>query len=313
MTEPARSNPSDRLAADGIVNLSYDVFVNDPPPQSGRLPNGEPKLFSPMASTLVYGDTNAILTDPGLTAGQAKVLGDWVAAKNRNVTDIFITHGHGDHWFAADSLAKQFGARIVATTGTIQQMRAGLGTRPLIWDKIYTDIPESPVTAVAVPGNLLAVDGHEARIVEVGNTDTTDTSVLHVPDLDLVVAGDVIYNGVHMFLGQAVVVDGSLRPWRAAIDMVEALAPRHIVAGHQNKQHDDDARRTIEETRQYLDDADDAMRTQHSALDYFNAKIARYPNHLGRTVLWATANAIYDAREAPGEDVRQILVRSWFY
>src|SRR6185369_1060927 len=186
VTEPARSNPSDRLAADGIVNLSYDVFVNDPPPQSGRLPNGEPKLFSPMASTLIYGDTNAILTDPGLTAGQAEALGDWVAAKNRNVTDIFITHGHGDHWFAADVLAKQFGARVVATTGTIQQMHAGLGTRPLIWDKIYTDIPESPVTAVAVPGNLLAVDGHEARIVEVGNTDTTDTSVLHVPDLDLV-------------------------------------------------------------------------------------------------------------------------------
>src|SRR5438445_625289 len=25
----------------------------------------------------------------------------WVAAKGRNLTDIFITHGHGDHWFAA--------------------------------------------------------------------------------------------------------------------------------------------------------------------------------------------------------------------
>ena len=27
--------------------LAYDVFVNDPPPQDGVLPNGEPKLFSP--------------------------------------------------------------------------------------------------------------------------------------------------------------------------------------------------------------------------------------------------------------------------
>ena len=34
-------------------NLSYDVFVNNPPPQDGFLPNGEPKQFSPMASTLI--------------------------------------------------------------------------------------------------------------------------------------------------------------------------------------------------------------------------------------------------------------------
>jgi len=41
------------------MNLSYDVFVNDPPPQDGLLPNGEPKRFSPMASTLIYGSEHA--------------------------------------------------------------------------------------------------------------------------------------------------------------------------------------------------------------------------------------------------------------
>ena len=82
-------------------NLAYEVFVNDPPPQDGVLPNGEPKRFSPQASTLIYGSEDAVLTDPGLTAGQARAVGDWVAGKRRNLTDIFITHGHGDHWFAA--------------------------------------------------------------------------------------------------------------------------------------------------------------------------------------------------------------------
>jgi hypothetical protein len=50
-------------------------------------------------------------------------------------------------------------------------------------------------------------------------------------------------------------------PWRAAIDTVEALRPRHIVCGHQNKELDDDAGRTIAETRQYLDDADELLLT----------------------------------------------------
>src|SRR5262245_4786814 len=55
-----------------MSNLSYDVFINDPPPQSGFLPNGEPKKFSPVASTLIYGSENAVLTDPAFTTDQAR-------------------------------------------------------------------------------------------------------------------------------------------------------------------------------------------------------------------------------------------------
>ena len=128
--------------------LTYDVFVNEPPAQDGVLPNGEPKRFSPTASTLIYGSRDAVLTDPGMTTGQAQALGDWVAGKGRNLTDIFITHGHGDHWFAAGLLAERFGARVVASAGTIAQMHANAAARPLLWDKVYRGIPPTPVTAL---------------------------------------------------------------------------------------------------------------------------------------------------------------------
>jgi glyoxylase-like metal-dependent hydrolase (beta-lactamase superfamily II) len=300
-----------RMATEAISGtLTYDVFVNEPPAQDGVLPNGEPKRFSPEASTLIYGSKDAVLTDPGMTVDQARALGDWVAAKGRNVTDIFITHGHGDHWFAAGPLAERFGARVVASAGTIAQMHANAATRPLLWDKVYTGIPPTPVTAVTVPDNRFTLEGHDLVIVEVGATDSDDTSVLHVPDLDLVVAGDVIYNGVHMYLAQAAIV-GGFGPWRDAIDKVEALAPGHIVCGHQNKQLDDDAGRTIAETRQYLDDADELLRTENTAVDFFNAKIERYPDHLGRTVLWVGASVVYGAREHPDDDIRRIILASW--
>jgi glyoxylase-like metal-dependent hydrolase (beta-lactamase superfamily II) len=291
-------------------SLAYDVFVNEPAPQDGFLPNGEPKLFSPQASTLIYGREDAVLTDPGMTTDQARALGDWVAAKGRNVTDIFITHGHGDHWFAAGLLAERFGARVVATAGTIAQMHANAERRPLLWDKVYDGIPPTPVTAVTVPGNRFTLEGHDLVIVEVGDTDSQDTSVLHVPDLGLVVAGDVIYNGVHMYLAQTVIV-GGFGPWRDAIAEVEALEPRHIVAGHQNRELDDDAARTIAETRQYLDDAEELLAREKTAVDFFDATIARYPDHLGRTVLWAGVRAVYGVREHPDEDIGRIILGSW--
>jgi glyoxylase-like metal-dependent hydrolase (beta-lactamase superfamily II) len=297
--------------ANSTETLAYDVFVNDPPAQDiGLLPNGEPKRFSPQASTLIYGDQDAVLTDPPLTTDQADVVGDWIAAKGRNLTDIFITHGHGDHWFGAGPLVERFGARVVAAEGTIAQMRTSAATRSLLWDKLYTGIPPTPVTAVTVPDNRFTLEGHDLVIVEVGSTDSDDTTVLHVPDLELVVAGDVIYNGVHMYLAQTVIV-GGFGPWRAAIDKVEALRPRHIVAGHQNKQLDDDADRTIAQTRQYLDDAEQLLRTKGTAVDFFNAEIERYPNYLGRMILWIGASVIYGVREHPEEDIRRIIVGAW--
>jgi glyoxylase-like metal-dependent hydrolase (beta-lactamase superfamily II) len=189
---------------------------------------------------------------------------------NRGAT-IFITHGHGDHWFAAGLLAERFGARVVATAGTIAQMHGNLAARPFLWDKMFPGmIPPSPVTAVTVPANRFALEGHDLVMVEVGHTDSADTSVLHIADLGLVVAGDAIYNGVHMYLGASVAV-GGFGPWRNAIDKIQALNPRHIMAGHQNKQLDDYAKRVIAETRQYLDDADELLQTEETAVDFFNA------------------------------------------
>src|SRR3954447_21446596 len=306
-----RTRDDDGMSTTEPSTLTYDVFVNDPPPQDGTLPNGEPKLFSPMASTLISGSDDAVLTDPGMTIDQARALGDWVASKGRrNVTDIFVTHGHGDHWFAAGLLAERFDARVVASAETIAQMQGNAAARPLLWDKMYTGIPATPVTAATIPDDRFTLEGHELVIVEVGNSDSADTTVLHVPDLELVVAGDVIYNGVHMYLAQPA-FEGGFGPWRAAIDKVESLKPRHIVAGHQNKELDDDAERTIAETREYLDDAQTLTQTEKTAVDFFNAKLERYPNHLGRYVLWAGAQTLYSVSEHPEEDPRKISVASW--
>ena len=119
----------------------------------------------------------------------------------------------------------------------------------------------------------------------------------------------MIYNGVHMYLAQSATT--GFGPWRDAIGTIEALSPRHIVTGHKKKELDDDAKRTIEQTRQYLDDAEELLRTENTAAGYFNAKIERYPDYLGRLILWVTARALYGVREHPGEDPRRIILASW--
>jgi len=284
--------------------LSYNVFVSDPIPQNvtGLLPNGETHMFSPLSTTLIYGKNDAVLVDPPLTTDQAKAVGDWVETFGKKITFIFATHGHGDHWFTAGVLAERFGAQVVASAGTIEQMHFHVSIRESFWDKLWPgQIPPSPVTAITVPGNRFSLEGHDLLIIEVGHSDTDETSVLHVPDLGLIVAGDVIYNGVHQYLGES--ADGGRDKWRKAIDIVEALRPRRIVAGHKNKNLDDEASRVIAETRQYLDDADALLRKNNTAPDFFKAMLKRYPNRrLGATTLWAGTRSLYAQRDSRGAE-----------
>ena len=105
------------------------------------------------------------------------------------------------------------------------------------------------------------------------------------------VAGDVIYNGVHQFLVEA--KNGGLDAWRRAIDTVEALQPRWIVTGHKNKALDDDATRAINETRQYLNAAGELIPQHDSALSFFNAMLKLFPERLNPGALWNGAAALY--------------------
>jgi glyoxylase-like metal-dependent hydrolase (beta-lactamase superfamily II) len=276
------------------AQLGYDVFVAEPIPQdvTALVPNGDRFMWSPLSTTLIHGDSDAVLVDPPFTREQARAVGNWVQASNKNITHIFVTHGHGDHWFTAGMLADRFGAQIVATPGTIDQMRRNVAMREALWDKLFPgQIPETTVTAVPPENNLIELEGHPLDVVEVGHTDTDAASVLHVPDLDLVVAGDAVYNGVHQYLAES--ADGGRDKWRSAIGIVKTLDPRWIVAGHKNKDLDDDAARLMSESRDYLNGADELLSQQTTELGFFNGMLERYPDRLNPGALWMGATALY--------------------
>lgn len=274
--------------------LKYEVFVADPIPQTvtDLVPNGDKRVFSPLSITLVYGQADAVLVDPPLTIEQTNAVGDWVEASGKNLTHIFATHGHGDHWFGGAALAERFGAKVVATPGTTEQMRINVAMRGAFWDALFPgQIPETEATAVPADGNMIELEGHTLSIIDVGHSDTDDTSVLHVPSIDLVVAGDVIYNGVHQFLRE--VAGGGITRWQEAIDVVAGLNPRFIVTGHKNKAFDDDASRAIKETREYLDTAAEQLDKCSDALEFFNAMLSRFPERLNAGALWGSAVSLF--------------------
>jgi glyoxylase-like metal-dependent hydrolase (beta-lactamase superfamily II) len=280
--------------------LRYDVLISDPIPSapSGLVPDGTRGAFSPLSTTVVTSGSSAVLIDPPMTSDQAGPVLRWLSRRDLTLTHVIATHGHGDHWFTAETIATAHDAAVVATAGTIAQMAVNIAARPHFWDALFPgQIPETNVTATTPPDNTITLDGHAIRLVDVGHSDTDDTSIVHVPDLDLVVAGDVTYNGVHQYLVESG-GDGRSR-WREAIDVVAALRPGRIVSGHKNKAFDDAAQRQIDATRAYLDDVDDLFAHLDDPVSFFTGMVDRHPQRLNTSALWVGARALYAARRAP--------------
>ena len=132
--------------------LKWDVFVTPGIPIAVRdRPAGvRETYFQAMASTLIYGDRDALLVDAFMTVEQASALADWVASKKKDLTTIYITHGHADHWFGVGTILERFPkARVVATPSTIQVMQGNASPQGLAaWGAGFPgQIPEKLVMA----------------------------------------------------------------------------------------------------------------------------------------------------------------------
>ena len=274
--------------------LNWDVFVTPGIPIAAKdLPPGVREArFQAMAATLIHGERDAVLVDAFMTVEQANALADWVETKARNVTTVYITHGHGDHWFGLGTLLERFpNARAVATSGTVAMMRLNASPEVLsLWKASFPgQIPDRLVIAEELQGHVLHLEGHELFAVELGHTDTEHTTCLHVPSVGLVVAGDAAYNDVHLYLVESNAE--KRQEWLAALDKIEALKPTAVVATHKRPENDDSPR-IIEETRQYIRDFDRLAKTTSSGQELYDRMLALYPNRVNPGwALWSSAHA----------------------
>lgn len=276
-----------------MAELTYDVYVSDGVPRTRpeRLPDGGPIVSSPLASTLILGEREAVLVDPPFTREQTQQVGDWVERSGKRLAYIYATHGHGDHWFGTGQLLERFPDAIpYATEGTIGIMRRNIQGREQFWDADFPGlIPDSPLVYRPIPADGFTLEGHRIEAVEVGHTDTDDTTVLHIPSIGLIVGGDVVYNGVHQMLLET--PGGGFESWLAALDVLDSLNPRSVVAGHKNRDLPDDPA-IIDETRQYLRDAQRLLAEKPTPQQFFDEITTRYPDRLNIGPVWYGAHGL---------------------
>lgn len=93
-------------------------------------------------------------------------------------------------------------------------------------------LPSDQVVPNALPENgQFSLEGHICQATDVAHSDTHASSLLHVPDLKLVMDGDVVYGDCYQSLREANTVEKRTL-WVEALDQIAALKPNIVVPGH---------------------------------------------------------------------------------
>lgn len=179
------------------VHLRATVFAGHwptiPAQESDEVPPG---TFSPTTATLISGPTEIVLIDALHLEAAVQELGDLIERTGKRLTTIYVTHDHADHYLGIGPLLERFpGAKAVTLPHILESMRTTWDAQAAQWKVMFGDktVPHGPMPE-ALEGTTLYVDGSPVHVVPVKQADIRPTSIVHIPAIDVVVAGDAIYN-----------------------------------------------------------------------------------------------------------------------
>lgn len=252
--------------------IQFSIYTCQPIPTAVKSPDPSSRdsgLWSPLSCTLIYTQTSAIIVDCPPSVAATTKLATWIKSTLPTgciLKHFVATHAHGDHFFGFPVLAEHFpGVTAVATQMVIGGVEYQYA--PALYENGWkvrfppTDdgngLPATRVEFAALPSsNVMDLDGHHIKFYDAPHGDTDANSFLHLPELGLVVAGDIVYNGdCHQWLGEASTSEKRAR-WLEALSQIGALNPKTVVPGHTFtpalEANEAIARSMLESTKEYI-------------------------------------------------------------
>ncbi|MBT2457268.1 MBL fold metallo-hydrolase [Streptomyces sp. ISL-86] len=276
--------------------LTLSIFTVPPRAVNVPLPVPAPEggwTWPPTAATLIAGERDAILVDTVPTMEDARKLADWVEASGKELTTIYITHGHFDHFLGTSTLLDRFPrARVVATEATVRLIEAeaesGHDQKP--YGQMFVDeIGSTVVVPEILTDHRLDLEGHEVIAVATGRSDVDDSSYVYVPSLSAVMVGDIAYNDVHPTL---VTSDHQKRlAWIQTLSQIQDLKPEIVVAAHQRPEAPDNAQ-VLADTIAYIQEADRVLEGDPTAAQFIEHMLEAHPTRLNPTTVLYSAAAL---------------------
>ena len=153
-----------------MPKLNWKLLTKKRGSSTQGLPPGKEDLaWVTNTVTLIYGERDAVLVDTFLSVQHSKELLDWVAENGKNLTTIYITHAHGDHFFGLKLLLDRFpNARAFATASSVAAMQNQISPDFIksFWEPRFPgQVPSQLVAPEVLDGDTIYLEGEELKVV----------------------------------------------------------------------------------------------------------------------------------------------------
>lgn len=253
-----------RLNASGNSHLATKVYFSDE------------EAFE-VASVIVTGKKDAILIDAQWTLASAHQLIAEILATGKNLTTIYLTHAHPDHYFGAGTIAAAFpNARVVAIPSEANIINKQFFGKIEIWEATIGahNVCRQTTHVESLTENYLELEGERLEIMTEIVGDMKYNTMVWIPTIKTLYASDVLFNQAHPFTCEITAEERA--EWVKAIDDIMKMDAEVIIPGHARPGMPFD-KSSCEFTREYLLATEEELARQTDVAGFYMAMAERFP------------------------------------
>jgi glyoxylase-like metal-dependent hydrolase (beta-lactamase superfamily II) len=253
-----------RLNSSGSSSLATKVLFSDE------------KGFE-VASVIVMGKTDAVLLDTQWTLSNAHRVIAEILETGKNLTTIYITHAHPDHYFGLGTIVEAFPkARAVAVPSEAELINEQFFGKIEHWEKIIGPINVCRKTAQLAPltENHFEIEGQRIEVMPKIMGDMKYNTMVWIPSIRTLYASDVLFNQAHPFTCE--LTSEERKQWMQDIDKIDKMNAEIIIPGHQKPGMPFD-RSSLNFTREYLMATEEELAKTNCIAGFYYNMAERFP------------------------------------
>jgi glyoxylase-like metal-dependent hydrolase (beta-lactamase superfamily II) len=264
--------------------LSLLFLISCPSAFAGAQPGLSIKVFtSPddqfwTNSVIVEGEHDVMLVDAQLTKTNAERVLDEIKETKKPLSIVYLTHEHADHFLGLEVFREAYpGVRIIANSAVVDRINKVYQDKIDKWQKILGSGAASRVVAIEkFDGNVIEFESSKIEILKSIRGDTDENTMLWVPGQRILIAGDVLFNNMHVYTAET---DSKARAkWLNSVQKIRELKPSVVVPGHSKVGAPLDASAAVDFTESYLLAFEEELKKAKDPDSFINTMKERFPS-----------------------------------
>src|SRR6266853_5813130 len=155
-------------------------------------------------SVIIEGPREVMLVDAQLTKTNGERVLQEIREIKKPLSIIYITHAHADHFLGLEVFKEAYPrVRIIATSVVVDRINKVYQEKIDKWKTILGSRATSQVVAIEkFDGDFIKFESSKIEVLKNIQGDTDENTMLWIPGQRILIAGDVVFNNMHVYTAE---------------------------------------------------------------------------------------------------------------